>query len=576
MPLVNNSCFYYQESYPPKTQNSDQNMADDRIGTLLIKAGTISDKDLAQALGTQKQYGGRIGEVLINQGICSEDDVLTQLSTQLNLPRLHEWKNIPEDTSHIENYGISLEWWSKQNAFPLGEQDGKLWLAMHDVMDNFVIDVVKQKTGKTVLPVITGSHELRQLLSLLESSTSNTDITDESVLQDLAIGAPIIKFVNDTIQRAIDAHASDIHFESYRGIFRIRFRVDGVLHEVDRPGANMQPAIISRLKLMAGLDISEKRLPQDGRIRLRVGGTDLDIRVATSPGIAGENIVLRLLISEGGVETIDDLGMHNDHAALVRKLLTHTNGIILVTGPTGSGKSTSLYSFLRYLMGEERKIITVEDPVEYQINGITQIPVNTEIGLNFASVLRSVLRQDPDIVMIGEIRDRETAEIAVQAALTGHLVLSTLHTNDAPSAFVRLIDMGVEPYLLASSVIGVLGQRLVRAVCPHCLETDEKAREYAESLSWKDIQQQWPLLDRPPHFVKGAGCSHCLGSGYRGRRSIFEMLEVNNTLQHILSAEPEKTLQYFSAHKIRTLQQDGLITAAESHTTIEEVLRVTG
>lgn len=556
--------------------NDTNTMTDDRIGALLIKANSITDNDLEQALQAQKQHGSRLGEVLINQGACSEDEVLIQLSNQLSLPRLQDWPTIPADTAEVELYNIEHTWWNKQNVFPLGEKDGTLWLAMHDVMDTFVIDAIKQKTNKPIKPVITGGHELRQLLSLLESTENQLDTSDESILQDLAVGAPIIKFVNDTIQRAMDAHASDIHFESYRGVFRVRFRVDGVLHEVDRPGVNMQPAITSRIKLMSGLDISEKRLPQDGRIRIRVGGTDLDIRVATSPGIAGENIVLRLLISEGGVESIDDLGMHSDHKQLIKKLLTHTNGIILVTGPTGSGKSTSLYSFLRHLMGDERKIITVEDPVEYQINGITQIPVNAEIDLSFASVLRSVLRQDPDIVMIGEIRDRETAEIAVQAALTGHLVLSTLHTNDAPSAFVRLMDMGVEPYLLASSVIGVLGQRLVRAVCPQCQQSDTKGKAQAETLDWQKMNQQWPILDEEENFTHGTGCPHCLGSGYRGRRSIFEMLEVDAQLQHILSAEPEKTIQYFAQQKMRTLKQDGLFSAAEGLTTVEEIVRVTG
>ncbi len=549
---------------------------DDRIGALLIRKNIINNDDLQQALTIQKQYGGRLGEVLINQGRVSEEDVLEQLSVQLSLPRLQDWKNIPTDLVNIDLYDINTDWWSKQEAFPLGEQDNQLWLALHDVLDNFVIETVQQTTGKSVLPVITGSHELRQLLSLLSLNTTQTEITDESLLQDLAIGAPVIKFVNDTIQRAMDAHASDIHFESYQSIFRIRFRVDGVMLEVDKPGVNMQPAIISRLKLMSGLDISETRLPQDGRIRLRVGGTDLDIRVATSPGIAGENIVLRLLISEGGVESIDDLNMHNDHAQMIKGLLTQTNGIILVTGPTGSGKSTSLYSFLRHIMSDERKIITVEDPVEYQISGITQIPVNTEIGLSFASVLRSVLRQDPDIVMIGEIRDKETAEIAVQAALTGHLVLSTLHTNDAPGAFVRLMDMGVEPYLLASSVIGVIGQRLVRAACPHCQQTDPNAAASLNALKWNDIQKQWPILSKPANFVYGTGCSHCLSSGYRGRRSIFEMLTVDSELQHILSVEPEKTMHHLSTQQIRSLQQDGLLTAAEGLTTIDEVLRVTG
>ena len=554
----------------------DQIDTDDRIGALLVRANIIDSNALQKALTLQKQYGGRLGEVLINQGLCSEEDVLSQLSAQLHLPRLKDWQEIPSDLSKINLYDINPDWWNKQHVFPLGEKENQLWLATHDVLDSFSLETIYKITQKDILPVITGNHELRQLLSLLSSDSTKLDITDENLLQDLAIGAPIIKFVNDTIQRAMDSHASDIHFESYQGIFRIRFRVDGVMHEVDRPGTNMQPAIISRLKLMSGLDISETRLPQDGRIRLRVGGIDLDIRVATSPGIAGENIVLRLLISEGGIEQIKDLGMHKDHSDLIHKLLTHTNGIILVTGPTGSGKSTSLYSFLRHLMGDERKIITVEDPVEYQISGITQIPVNTEIGLSFASILRSVLRQDPDIVMIGEIRDKETAEIAVQAALTGHLVLSTLHTNDAPSAFVRLMDMGVEPYLLASSIIGVIGQRLVRAVCPKCKETDETAQASIEALNWNEIQKRWSTPDKTINFVRGHGCSHCLGSGYRGRLSIFEMLEVNNEFRHILSVEPEKAMYHLSKNPIKTLQQDGLLTAAQGLTTIEEVLRVTG
>jgi len=549
-------------------------MKDDRIGSLLISSGNINNNDLEQALVIQKQYGGRLGEILINQGRCSEEDVLTQLAQQLELPRLQEWENIPVSVNDLEFYGIDMQWWHKQNAFPLGEKDKQLWVALPDVLDTFTIETIQQISKKEILPVIAGSHELRQLLSLLTSTAAHTDITDENLLQDLAVGAPIIKFVNDTIQRAMDAHASDIHFESYQGVFRIRFRVDGVLHEVDKPGINMYPAIISRLKLMAELDISETRLPQDGRIRLRIGGVDLDIRVATSPGVAGENIVLRLLISEGGVEQISDLGMQSDHEQLIKKLLSHTNGIILVTGPTGSGKSTSLYSFLRSLMSEEKKIITVEDPVEYQITGITQIPVNSEVGLSFASVLRSVLRQDPDIVMIGEIRDKETAEIAVQAALTGHLVLSTLHTNDAPSAFVRLMDMGVEPYLLASSIIGVIGQRLVRSTCPYCQQEDDNAQQFMESMKWTQIKL--PNVALSPKFVKSTGCDYCLGSGYRGRQSIFEMLEMDSEIQHTLSIEPEKIMPLLATRHMRTLQQDGLLAAADGITTIEEVLRVTG
>lgn len=552
-------------------------MTDERSGALLIQAGCVSEADVENALKLQSQFGGKIGEILVNQGVCTEEDVLAMLSRQLGLPRLADWDGIPTDVYTLDLHGLDRQWWIKHHAFPLGEKDGQIWIALADVLDIFVPQTIRHKTGKQVVPVIAGSHELRQMIALLESSDVAAGATDESLLQDLATGAPIIKFVNDTIQRAMNAHASDIHFETYRGIFRVRFRVDGVLHEVDRPGLAMQPAIVSRLKLMAGLDISEKRLPQDGRIRMRVGGTDLDIRMATSPGVAGESIVLRLLVGGGGVvERLDDLGLQADHRAMCDQMLSATNGIILVTGPTGSGKSTTLYAFLRSLMNDERKIITVEDPVEYQTNGITQIPVNAEIGLTFASILRSVLRQDPDIVLIGEIRDRETAEIAVQAALTGHLVLSTLHTNDAPSAFVRLMDMGVESYLLASSVIGVIGQRLVRSVCKHCAVPDPHGLEHALGQGWQKITEAWPELTKNPTFVRGTGCDHCIGSGYRGRQSIFEMLPVDAALRHLLSTEPEKVMGYVGELGMRTLKQDGILAAARGETTLAEVLRVTG
>jgi len=554
------------------------NMADDRrLGELLTERGVVDEKELRSALELQKQYAGKIGELLVNQGACTEDDVLVALSIQLGLPRLGEWGAFPSGDEMADGYGMERKWWLNQCSYPLGERDGQLWVAVPDVMDFFIAETLWKVSQKRVLPVIVGSHELRQLLALLEESGAySRQGEDESLLQDLAAGAPIVQFVNDVIQRAMDAHASDIHFESYRGVFRVRFRVDGVLHEVDRPNLGMQPAVISRLKLMASLDISEKRLPQDGRIRMRVGGLELDIRVATSPGIAGESVVLRLLLSEGGVKSLADLKMHADQSLQVDELLKATNGIILVTGPTGSGKSTTLYSFLRHLAGDERKIITVEDPVEYQTPGITQIPVNAEIGLTFASVLRSVLRQDPDVILIGEIRDRETAEIAVQAALTGHLVLSTLHTNDAASAFVRLMDMGVESYLLASSVIGVLGQRLVRSACSVCAAADADALPQAQALGWGDVRQHWGSLVEVERFVQVVGCEQCLGSGYRGRRSLFEVLTVDAELRHLLSSEPQSVSRYVANQGIRSMRQDGLLCAAAGETTVAEVLRVTG
>lgn len=550
------------------------------ISDILLANNSVKLADLEQAASVKAKVGGSIEDILLSQGACSEEDILSATASFLHIPRISDWlesQGLESITGVKESYGLSHRWWREQAAFPLGEVNGAICLALQDPRDDFVLSTLRKKEKKSVLPVLVGGHELRQLLSLFDDGDAGEfDEGDPDSLRDLATGAPTIHFVNDTIQRAVDARASDIHFESYRGVFRVRVRVDGVLHEIDRPSLTLQSAIISRLKLMADLDISEKRLPQDGRIRMRVSGNSLDIRVATTPGVAGENVVLRLLDKEEGVSSINDLDMFDDHLQVAKELLSATSGIILVTGPTGSGKTTSLYTFLNHLAGDERKIITVEDPVEYQTAGITQIQVQSEIGLDFATILRSVLRQDPDIILIGEIRDRETAEIAVQAALTGHLVLTTLHTNDAPSSFVRLMDMGVENYLLATSVIGVLAQRLVRFACPHCQVDDEDGRLSAYSLGFDDAQQKWPELAQSVNFSSGAGCEHCLGSGFRGRKSIFEMFAVNDEIKHIVSTEPDKLNDYLGRQNIRKLREDGLLRAAKGQTTVAEVLRVTG
>ncbi len=561
----------------------EQSLEAQLLGEYLLENGQIRREDIDKALSLQKGYSGRIGEILVNQGACSEEDVLSALSRQLNLPRIKDWEENSGGTNLdaylFDGHGLPGSWWLSQKAFPLGVSNGSLWVAMQDVLDVFVAEVLERQTSLKVQPVIAGGHELRQLLALIGEAdlTDSVDTmdADDSALRDLASVAPVVQFVNDTIHRAVEAHASDIHFETYRGVFRVRTRVDGVLHEVDKPGIGMQAAVISRLKLMAGLDISEKRLPQDGRIRTRISGMDLDIRVATSPGVAGESVVLRLLTRGEDVASIKGLDLHADHEQLVLQLLSSANGIILVTGPTGSGKTTSLYAFLRHLATEENKIITVEDPVEYQTSGITQIQVNSEIGLNFASTLRSVLRQDPDIVLIGEIRDGETAEIAVQAALTGHLVLSTLHTNDAPSSFVRLMDIGIEEYLLSASVVGVMAQRLVRKVCPHCAVADAQGRLLAESLGWPEIRARWPDLAGSEQFVRGIGCERCLDSGFRGRRPLIEIFGVDETIRHALAIHPESISQVIRQLRIRNLREEGLLRAAQGQTTVQEVLRVT-
>jgi general secretion pathway protein E len=547
---------------------------------ILLKNGVLQDSDLERAQAAVKNYGGQLENVLLGQGACSEEDILAANAELFGIKTYQQWlaeNSLRSVTEVTNNYDLEKKWWEEQQAFPLAEIDDVIWIATADVTDNFVQTVLARKTGKSVESVIIVSHELRQLIGLFEDADQHpSQAADAQSLRDLATGAPIIHFVNDIIQRAVDAKASDIHFESYRGVFRVRIRVDGVMHEIDRPGVGMQAAIVSRLKLMANLDISEKRLPQDGRIRTRVSGRDLDIRVATTPGVAGESLVLRLLDSVDGVSSLAELDMFEDHIETTRKLLASSSGIIIVTGPTGSGKTTSLYAFLNELIGDERKIITVEDPVEYQTPGITQIQVHSEIGLTFASILRSVLRQDPDIILVGEIRDRETAETAVQAALTGHLVLATLHTNDAASAFVRLMDMGVESYLLATSVIGVMAQRLVRKSCVHCKHPDEAGSEQAAALGFVDPGQKWPDLSVHENYARSEGCPECMGTGFAGRRSIFEMFAVDETMRHIISTKPDQLSAYLAESEFRSLKEDGMLRAAAGDTTISEVIRVAG
>lgn len=547
---------------------------------ILLKNGALQDSDLERAEAAVNNYGGHLGDVLLGQGACSEEDILTANAELFDIRTYPEWlaENNLQSVSEVSNtYDLEKNWWEEQQAFPLAEIDEVIWIAIADVKDNFVQAVLSRKTGKQVETVIIVGHELRQLHGLFEDAGYNSALDDDAQsLRDLATGAPTIHFVNDIIQRAVDAKASDIHFESYRGVFRVRIRVDGVMHEIDRPGISMRAAIVSRLKLMANLDISEKRLPQDGRIRTRASGRDLDIRVATTPGVAGESLVLRLLDSVDGVSSLSELDMFEDHLEPTRKLLASSSGIIIVTGPTGSGKTTSLYAFLNELIGDDRKIITVEDPVEYQTPGITQIQVHSEIGLSFASVLRSVLRQDPDIILVGEIRDRETAETAVQAALTGHLVLTTLHTNDAASAFVRLMDMGVESYLLATSVVGVMAQRLVRKSCVYCQRADPAGPGQAAALGYGDLQTKWPHFLESVSYTNSPGCPRCMDTGYAGRRSVFEMFAVDEAMRHIISTSPDQLSAYLAESGFRSLKEDGMLRAANGETTITEVVRVAG
>lgn len=495
-----------------------------------------------------------------------------------------------EDVEHALIKDVPLAFAKGNMIMPLKREDGYLRaavaddkgvLALRELSAHFglkpsavhtspgvVIDAVNRFYGQVgsaeeVMDNITG-EDLTSVATEFEKPKDILELTEE---------APIIRLLNAILQQAVKERASDIHIEPYEKELDIRMRVDGMLHRVLTPPKIIQDALISRIKIMSNLDIAEKRLPQDGRIRLLIGGRDVDIRVSVLPTSHGERAVLRLLDRKQGLIGLWEVGLDREDEVLMEQLLKRTSGIILVTGPTGSGKTTTLYAALNRVHTEEKNIITVEDPVEYQLKGIGQIHVNPKIGLTFASGLRSILRQDPDIIMVGEIRDVETAEIAIQASLTGHLVLSTLHTNDAPSAIIRLIDMGVEPFLVASSLVGVLAQRLVRVICPDCkqaYEPSEVERSYFDEAAL-------PKNTGPLMLYRGAGCDKCGGKGYLGRIGIFELLQVDDATRLLITERPDaqKLKSAAVARGMQSLRSDGFEKVLQGITTIEEVLRVT-
>jgi general secretion pathway protein E len=418
-----------------------------------------------------------------------------------------------------------------------------------------------------------GGSSMEKIIEDIEGTPEYQPEDEENVdhLRDMASEGPVIRLVNLIITRAIEMRASDIHFEPFEDRFRVRYRIDGVLHDVESPPKRLQSAIVSRVKIMAKLNIAERRLPQDGRIMLRVKGKEIDFRVSSVPTIYGESTVLRILDKSSIVLDIEKLGFPEDTMRGFSSLIERPHGIILVTGPTGSGKTTTLYCALQKINSSDKKIITVEDPVEYQLRGVNQIQVKSAIGLTFANALRSIVRQDPDVILIGEIRDAETAEIAIHSALTGHLVLSTLHTNDAPSAITRLIDMGMEDFLLSSTIIGILAQRLVRVACPHC-----QVPATPDAAIFRQMKIDGSQLE-DLHIVEVKGCEKCSYTGFWGRAGIFEFLEVNDTIQRLILDKKESHIIKETARKngMRTLREDGWMKVKQGVTTIPEVLRVT-
>lgn len=554
------------------------------LGEILAEKFGIAPQEIEKALKFQKEYGGRIGTILINSGVISEVQLLEALFYQLNIPLFKDYlkeKKNPIDYPEISS--ISPFWFLENCVIPLSFDGDKYCLAIIDPMNLFVFESLENiLNDRQIHYVLCTEKEFRELSSDYKNKYSlgegiiSYEFDEIEKLKDLASEAPIIKLVNTTISKATESRASDIHIETLEDNCRIRLRIDGVLNDMEFLPLKMHPAISTRIKILAGLDIAEKRLPQDGRIDIKVASRHLDIRVSTFPTIFGENIVMRLLEKTSLEFDLETLGFEKHHLNMFLNIIKNPFGLVLITGPTGSGKTTTLYSILNKLNSREKKIITIEDPVEYQIRGVNQIQVKPSIGLTFANALRSILRQDPDIILVGEIRDKETAGIAIHAALTGHLVLSTLHTNDAPSAISRLLDMGIEDFLINSSLIGVLAQRLMRKVCLNCKNEETKiSSDLRKEFKIDEIKAKHKL--KTENFQKGKGCESCVGTGYRGRIGIFELLDYNDYLKQI-------TLQFHNYQKLKeeaeslgmkNLREDALIKLIKGTTTLEEVLRIT-
>jgi general secretion pathway protein E len=551
----------------PETEGSGPRFQ--RLGEILLERGKIEPDELERALELQQERGDKLGKILVDMGLIALRDMLSALSDQLGVP-LATIEGPPPAAPEID--GMSHRFLRQCRAFPMALAENVLTIAMADPLDFETIAAVRAFSGLEIRTVLASEQEIldaidkhygesdRQTAFEAAGDEANADLEH---LRDMASEAPVIRLVNAMIADAVEKRASDIHIEPFEKEFRVRFRVDGVLFNQETPPRELKAAIISRLKLMAKLNIAERRLPQDGRIKIKILGREVDLRVSTLPTLYGESVVMRLLDrSTGDFYDLRRLGFDDHMLSRMEHFTSLPHGIFLVTGPTGSGKSTTLYSALKRINLPDKKIITIEDPVEYQMDGINQLHVNPTIGLTFASGLRHIVRQDPDVIMVGEIRDRETADIAIRAALTGHLVFSTLHTNDAPSAITRLVDMGVENYLITSSLVAVLAQRLVRVLCKHC----KQPNGYALSPDGETIET-----------YRGAGCEACNGRGYISRVGIFEMMEVNDEQRRLIMANEDAGVLTRAARKngMRNLREDGWRKIRAGVTTVEEVMRVT-
>lgn len=557
-----------------------------RLGELLIKKGLISAEELERALKEQGVTEQPLGRTLVGMGFLTEIQLLTALAQHFGVPFLPD--GLYPDKP-LEGVTFPVKYMKEYGFAPLKAEDNTLTIVMSDPSNTSIINELKTAIGYKKIEVYLGAEsDIAAAIDRYygEGSTTIGDIVesvpiegeewdlleddhDISHLRDMALEAPVIRIVNLLISQAIERGASDVHIEPFEGVLKVRYRIDGILHDVESPPKRLQDAIISRVKIMSKLNIAERRLPQDGRIKLKVTGRDIDLRVSTVPTLSGESVVMRILDSASLVLSLEKLGFSPGILRQFESLVRRPYGIVLVTGPTGSGKTTTLYAALDKINSPDKKIITIEDPVEYNLRGINQIQVKPAIGLTFANGLRSIVRQDPDIIMIGEIRDPETAEIAIQSALTGHLVFSTIHTNDAAGGITRLLDMGVENYLLASSIMGILAQRLVRVNCQSCKRGEQTSPEL--------LQEAGLPATEPFVAYEGTGCEACGQTGYRGRIGIFELLPIDEDIRvPILEKTSSNIIKQQAVSKgMVTLRGDGLEKVRAGLTSIAEVLRVT-
>jgi type IV pilus assembly protein PilB len=571
------------------------------LGEMLVSGGLINEEQLKKALDEQKKRGGKVGELLVDLGFISEHNIATFLGRQLHIPFIEIDKQLVDvDSVRL----ISPDMARRIAAIPLYKDKNSLVVAMADPLNIFGLDDIRKAAGMEIQQVVATRTDIQKAIDRYSGMSKSIEMATmdfagmtggiaaegAGLPAAAAEDAPVVKLVSMLIAQAIMDRASDIHLDPEGKIVKVRYRIDGVLSEVRTLPREMHGPIVSRIKIMANMDIAEKRVPQDGRFQARVTHTDsgpvvtavfhersalrmsgdvtVDVRVSTLPVIQGETVVMRILDRSQIIMSLDGLNFTADMLERYRKLITRPYGMVLVTGPTGSGKTTTLYASISTIDRKGNNLVTVEDPVEYQMMGVNQVQVNPKAGVTFASGLRSILRQDPDIIMVGEIRDRETAEIAIHAALTGHLVFATLHTNDAAGAATRLIDMGIEPFLISSSTIGILAQRLARQVCDRCKKPYPATPELLKSLG---------IAAGNVTFHRGEGCPACKDTGYKGRVGIFELMEMNDMLRGLIVAKASSSALKTAAAQagFKTLRQEGLIRAANGVTTVEEVLRVT-